>query len=64
MLKELILLAETGELKGMAIVLKFSQTDHKAGIFGDYRQSPIEALQATLVMENKLCKEISPVYAS
>ena len=63
-LKVLIDMAEIGELEGLAIVFKLSKNEHKAGVFGDYKLRPVEGLQATLILENRLCKEIAPVYAT
>jgi hypothetical protein len=63
-LKELVGMAEYGELEALAMVFKLSKDEHKAGVFGDYKLRPVEGLQAALILENRLCKEIAPLYAT
>lgn len=53
-LKDLITLAEAGGVLGLAFVAKFGPDDHRAGIVGDYRRSPEEAMSATFRLERAL----------
>ncbi len=44
--KELLQLAESGQATGIAFVVKLGRNGHHAGIEGDYRRNPEEALPA------------------
>lgn len=50
-------MAEEGEVQGLAFVIKLGPHDHQAGLAGDYRSSPEEAMSATFLMERKLMKD-------
>lgn len=56
-LRELLELAESGNITGLVFVVKFGQKDHRAGTLGDYRSHPDEALSATFQLERKLIKK-------
>jgi hypothetical protein len=58
-LKELITLAESGQVQGLAFVVKFGPHDHRAGSSGDYKSHPEEALMATLKMKQSLVNQDS-----
>jgi hypothetical protein len=53
-LRELLEHAENGELQGFAFVAKMGHRDHRAGLTGDYRRHPEEALSATFLLERHL----------
>lgn len=55
--KELLELAEAGDLHGMAFVIKLGLRDHRPGLAGDYQGHPEEALYATLKMKKSLLDE-------
>lgn len=55
--KELLQLAETGCLHGLTFVAKLGPRDHRAGVVGDYRQRPEEAIIAVLRLKQKLLSE-------
>lgn len=61
-LKELLQLAEDGQIFGHAFVIKLGQGDHRAGVSGDYKRHPAEALTATFLMERKLAGELQPMF--
>ena len=63
-LKEITRMAEDGEITGAALVLKFDKNDHRAGMLGDYKKSPAEALQAVFLMEGKLRGQMAPMFGS
>jgi hypothetical protein len=52
--KELLELAELGALRGLTFVAKLGPGDHRAGIVGDYRHHPEEALIAAMRMKERL----------
>lgn len=52
--RELLDLAEAGDLQGLSFVAKLGHQDHRAGIVGDYRQDPQAAVYATLRMNRHL----------
>ncbi len=58
-LRELINLAEKGEVQGLAFVAKFGPHDHRAGSSGDYKRHPEEALAAALKMKQSLLEQES-----
>lgn len=53
-LRELLDLAENGEVRGLTFVVKFGPGDHRVGTVGDYRRCPEEALSATLLLKRTL----------
>ncbi len=55
--KELLTLAEDGDLRGLSFVVKLGARDHRVGVVGEYRQHPEEALLAALRMKQKLLSE-------
>lgn len=52
--RELLELAEAGKAHGLTFVVKLGPGDHLAGVAGDYKRHPAEALQATFMMEREL----------
>ncbi len=56
--RELLQLAEAGDLRALCFVAKFGQHDHRAGLSGDYKRNPSEALSATFMMERFLTSEL------
>jgi hypothetical protein len=54
-LKALLTAAESGDLQGLAYVVKVGPSDHRAGMVGIYRRFPEKALQATFALERHLC---------
>lgn len=60
MLKELLQLAESNSVQGLAFVVKLGQGDHRAGMAGDYRRSPEEAMAATFRLERHLMQGQAP----
>lgn len=61
-LRELTELAEAGVIHGLAFVVKFGPGDHRAGLSGDYKRMPSEALPATFLMERHLAGASPPIY--
>lgn len=59
-LRELLELAEEGEIQGLVFVAKFGAGDHRAGAAGDYKRKPEEALSATFTMERYLMRGQAP----
>jgi hypothetical protein len=59
-LRELLDLAEAGHLHGIAFVGKFGRNDHRAGVAGDYKDRPDEAMSATFRLERHLMKGQPP----
>lgn len=57
-LRELTELAERGQITAHAFVVKFGPNDHRAGVSGDYKRNPEEALTATFRMERRLRDDI------
>jgi hypothetical protein len=55
--RELLQLAEQGDLQGLTFVAKFGRADHRAGIVGDYQRSRAEAVYAALQMKRQLLDE-------
>lgn len=55
--RELLMLAEEGELQGLTFIAKLGARDHRAGVVGDYQRWPAEALLATLRMKKRLLDE-------
>lgn len=53
-LKDLLELAEKGRAHGLAFVVKLGHRDHRAGVAGDYKRFPEQALSATFQMERHL----------
>jgi hypothetical protein len=47
-------LAESGDLKGFCFVAKLDHGDHGAGLAGDYRRHPEQALPALLQLKEML----------
>jgi hypothetical protein len=60
--RELLQHAEDGDLQGLCFVGKFGRGDHRAGLAGDYKRNPSEALTATFMMERFLTDELPPVF--
>lgn len=60
-LRELLQLAEEGRIFGHAFVIKMGQDDHRAGVSGDYKRHPTEAMAATFMMERKLAGDLPPL---
>lgn len=52
--RELLDLAEAGDLQGLSFVAKLGRQDHRAGVVGDYQQDPQAAVYATLRMNRHL----------
>jgi hypothetical protein len=59
-LRELLELAEGGAAHGLAFVVKLGRGDHRAGMAGDYKRRPEEALSATFLLERHLMKGQTP----
>lgn len=59
-IKGLLELAEDGAAQGLSFVVKLGNGDHRAGVAGDYRRRPEEALSATFRMERHLMKGHPP----
>lgn len=57
MARELLILAEEGDLQGLTFIAKIGARDHRAGIVGDYLRHPAEALLATLRLKKRLLDE-------
>lgn len=57
-LKELLELAEHGDVQGLAFVAKFGHREHHAGVVGDYKRSPEEAMTAVFRMERHLRRDV------
>jgi hypothetical protein len=57
-LRALADLADRGAICGVVYVVKYGPHDHRAGDAGDYRRHPVEALQATFMMERHLRADI------
>ena len=55
--KELLQLAEDGDIDGLVFVVKLGPRDHRAGIVGEYQKHPEEAVFAALRMKNLLLEE-------
>jgi hypothetical protein len=55
--RELLELADDGDLQGLTFVAKLGRQDHRAGVVGDYEESPEEAVFATLRMKQQLLEE-------
>lgn len=58
-LEELLALAKAGDVTALAFVIQAGPLMHKAGISGDYRRHPGEAIPALLTLKNRLLLEIS-----
>lgn len=52
--KELLELADDGDLQGLTFVAKLGRKDHRAGVVGDYEQNPAEAVYAASRMKQQL----------
>lgn len=52
--RELLELAEAGSLQGLTFIAKLGRRDHRAGLLGDYRESPQEALIAAIRLKEQL----------
>lgn len=61
-LRELTKLAEAGVIHGHAFIVKFGPGDHRAGLSGDYKRMPAEALTAAVLMERHLAGASPPIY--
>lgn len=61
-LKDMLRMAESGEISAVAVVVKFGPHDHRAGMLGTYKKNPSEALQATFILESKLRGDMLPVF--
>lgn len=59
-LKGLLELAEDGTAQGLSFVVKLGKSEHRAGVAGDYRRRPEEALSATFRMERHLMRGQPP----
>jgi hypothetical protein len=55
--KEIVALAEGGDLHGIAFVLMLGPQDHRAGIVGEYQRHPAEAILAALRLKQRLLSE-------
>lgn len=55
--RELLQLAEQGDLQGLSFVAKFGRSDHRAGVVGDYQQNRAEAVYAAMRMKRQLLEE-------
>lgn len=56
-LKDLLELAERGQVRGLAFVAKIGRHGHRAGLTGDYSRNPDEALLAAVRLKEKLLQE-------
>lgn len=52
--RELLQLAELGDLRGLSFVAKLGPKDHRAGVVGEYQDRPEEAIVAALRMKQRL----------
>lgn len=52
--KELLELADDGDLQGLTFVAKLGRKDHRAGVVGDYENDPAEAVYAALRLKRQL----------
>lgn len=52
--RELLELAEKGEAVGIAFVVKLKRSGHHAGIEGDYRTDPDQALPAAVRLKQAI----------
>lgn len=57
MAREMLELAESGTLQGLAFVAKLGPRDHRAGIVGAYTERPEEAVYAAAKMKKELLEE-------
>lgn len=55
--REILALAETGDVQALSFVIKLGRRDHRAGLVGDYESSPEEALLAALRMKQRILDE-------
>lgn len=55
--RELLQMAEEGDLRGLSFVAKLGPRDHRAGVVGEYRDRPEEAVFAALRMKQALMEE-------
>lgn len=60
-LRELLALAEVGDVEGHCFVVKL-RGEHRAGVTGDYQRSTGEALQAIFYMERYLAGPLPPMF--
>lgn len=52
--RKLLAMAESGELKALCFVAKLDHADHGAGLAGDYKRHPEQALPALLQLKELL----------
>lgn len=55
-LKELLALAQQGQIEGLAYVMHTAGDQHLAGMVGEYKRHPEKALQATFMLERHLAR--------
>lgn len=55
--KELLALADDGDLHSLAFVAKLGRKDHRAGVVGDYEDHPTEAVYAAARLKHQLLHE-------
>lgn len=61
--KELLKQAEAGGMQGLTFVGKFGPRDHRAGLAGDYKKDPAQALSAAVRLERFLAGELPRTFA-
>lgn len=52
--RELLAMAEDGDLRALSFVAKLGPNDHRAGVVGEYQDSPAEAVLAALRLKRRL----------
>lgn len=55
-LRELLDLAEDGQIYGLVFVCKLGPNDHRAGRAGAYKRAPEQALPATYMLKDYLSR--------
>jgi len=58
-LEELLVLARSGDVTALAFIVQTGPKRHKAGLAGNYRRRPGEAIPALLTLKYRLVLEIS-----
>ena len=58
-LEELLALAQAGDITALAFIVQTGPRRHKAGLVGNYRRRPSEAIPALLTLKHRLILEIS-----
>lgn len=58
-LRDLLAIAERGEMSGIVFVCKLGAHDHRAGRAGDYKRHPEQALSVTFVLKHYLSERVT-----